>query len=91
MDKPGDIFGRYVRYPFPSTFILYSIYPLPLFQFAMGHQPARLDADLLFRSRLKNLEANTPAEDKPCESYTPVETWPSSGVVEFDDVTVAYK
>ncbi|KAH8757146.1 P-loop containing nucleoside triphosphate hydrolase protein, partial [Hyaloscypha sp. PMI_1271] len=41
-------------------------------------------------SRLKFLEANTPTEDKPCESYTPVETWPSSGVVEFDDVTVAY-
>ncbi|KAH6645218.1 P-loop containing nucleoside triphosphate hydrolase protein [Truncatella angustata] len=41
-------------------------------------------------SRLKSLEAEMPKEDKPYEDYIPVETWPSSGVVEFDDVTVAY-
>ncbi|KAI0133901.1 ABC transporter [Xylariales sp. AK1849] len=42
-------------------------------------------------SRLKNLEAKTPREDKPCESYSPVDTWPSHGIVECEDVTVAYK
>ncbi|KAH8903310.1 ABC transporter [Coniochaeta sp. PMI_546] len=41
-------------------------------------------------SRLKNLEADTPKEDRPCESYNPVDTWPSSGVVDIQDVTVAY-
>ncbi|OIW26584.1 ABC transporter [Coniochaeta ligniaria NRRL 30616] len=41
-------------------------------------------------SRLKNLEADTPKEDKPSETYNPVETWPSSGVVNIEDVTVAY-
>ncbi|KAK1995506.1 P-loop containing nucleoside triphosphate hydrolase protein [Colletotrichum falcatum] len=41
-------------------------------------------------SRLRNLEAETPQEDKPCEDYVPKVTWPSSGHVEFDEVTVAY-
>jgi ATP-binding cassette, subfamily C (CFTR/MRP), member 1 len=40
---------------------------------------------------LKSLEVETPKEDKPSEDYIPVGTWPSSGVVEFDEVTVAYK
>ena len=42
-------------------------------------------------SRLKSLEAETPKEDKPYEDFIPAETWPSTGVVEFDDITVAYK
>ncbi|KAK2028383.1 ABC transporter [Colletotrichum zoysiae] len=44
-------------------------------------------------SRLKNLEANTPREDEPRESYmySSVDAWPSSGIVECDDITVAYK
>ncbi|EFQ31083.1 ABC transporter [Colletotrichum graminicola] len=42
-------------------------------------------------SRLKDLEAKTPREDKPCESYSPVDAWPSSGIVECDDISVAYK
>ncbi|KAK2051438.1 P-loop containing nucleoside triphosphate hydrolase protein, partial [Colletotrichum caudatum] len=41
-------------------------------------------------SRLKTLEAETPKEDKPYEDYVPVETWPSSGRVDFERVTVAY-
>ncbi|KAL7811124.1 P-loop containing nucleoside triphosphate hydrolase protein [Trichoderma gracile] len=41
-------------------------------------------------ARLKNLEAETPKEDKPGENYVPVDTWPSSGEVELDNVTVAY-
>ncbi|KAK2035131.1 P-loop containing nucleoside triphosphate hydrolase protein [Colletotrichum zoysiae] len=40
--------------------------------------------------RLKSLEAETPKEDKPSEDYVPKETWPSSGSIEFDGVTVAY-
>ncbi|KAK2053375.1 ABC transporter [Colletotrichum caudatum] len=42
-------------------------------------------------SRLRGLEAKTPREDKPCESYSPVDAWPSSGIVECEDITVAYK
>ncbi|KAB5542688.1 ABC transporter [Coniochaeta sp. 2T2.1] len=42
-------------------------------------------------SRLKNLEAETPKEDKPTESYNPVETWPHPGAVDIEDVAVAYK
>ncbi|OTA04131.1 MRP-type ABC transporter [Trichoderma parareesei] len=41
-------------------------------------------------ARLKNLEAETPKEDKPGENYVPVDTWPSLGEVELDNVTVAY-
>lgn len=41
-------------------------------------------------SRLKHLEAETPKEEKPGEDYVPAETWPSSGAVEIDNVTVAY-
>ncbi|GAB1312726.1 ATP-dependent bile acid permease [Madurella fahalii] len=41
-------------------------------------------------SRLKSLEANTPKEDKPYEDYVPADPWPSSGALEFEDVTVAY-
>lgn len=41
-------------------------------------------------SRLKHLEAETPKEDKSGEDYIPAETWPSSGAVEIDNVTVAY-
>ncbi|KAL7815012.1 P-loop containing nucleoside triphosphate hydrolase protein [Trichoderma aethiopicum] len=41
-------------------------------------------------ARLKNLEAETPKEDKPGENYVPVDTWPSQGEVELDNVTVAY-
>ncbi|KPM40571.1 hypothetical protein AK830_g5983 [Neonectria ditissima] len=41
-------------------------------------------------SRLKTLEADTPKEDNPSEDYVPEEAWPSSGLVEFDNVTVAY-
>jgi hypothetical protein len=40
---------------------------------------------------LKNLEAETPKEDKPGENYVPVDTWPSMGEIELDNVTVAYK
>ncbi|KAB5518710.1 ABC transporter [Coniochaeta sp. 2T2.1] len=42
-------------------------------------------------SRLKNLEAETPKEEKPTENYNPVNTWPSSGTVDIEDVAVAYK
>ncbi|EGR53020.1 uncharacterized protein TRIREDRAFT_54954 [Trichoderma reesei QM6a] len=42
-------------------------------------------------ARLKNLEAETPKEDKPGENYVPVDTWPSMGEIELDNVTVAYK
>ncbi|KAK2041784.1 P-loop containing nucleoside triphosphate hydrolase protein [Colletotrichum somersetense] len=41
-------------------------------------------------SRLKSLEAETQKEDKPSEDYIPKETWPSSGSIELDGVTVAY-
>ncbi|KDN60706.1 hypothetical protein CSUB01_04114 [Colletotrichum sublineola] len=41
-------------------------------------------------SRLRSLETDTPQEDKPCEDYVPEGTWPSSGHVEFNRVTVAY-
>ncbi|KAJ5013713.1 ABC transporter atnG [Colletotrichum sp. SAR 10_99] len=41
-------------------------------------------------SRLKNLEEQTPKEDKPGEDYIPKLPWPSAGVVEINDVTVAY-
>ncbi|PTB62192.1 P-loop containing nucleoside triphosphate hydrolase protein [Trichoderma citrinoviride] len=41
-------------------------------------------------ARLKNLEAETPKEDKPGENYVPVDTWPSLGEVELDNATVAY-
>lgn len=40
--------------------------------------------------RLKNLVLGTPTESKSSENYVPPETWPSSGAVELDDVTVAY-
>ncbi|TDZ49871.1 ABC transporter gloK [Colletotrichum trifolii] len=42
-------------------------------------------------SRLKNLEAETPREDKVGEAYVPDEIWPSAGEVELDSVTGAYK
>ncbi|KAK0640764.1 P-loop containing nucleoside triphosphate hydrolase protein [Cercophora newfieldiana] len=42
-------------------------------------------------SRLKSLETKTPREDKPDENHTPTGPWPSSGALEFDNVTVAYK
>ncbi|KAI8295000.1 Baeyer-Villiger monooxygenase [Colletotrichum sp. SAR11_240] len=42
------------------------------------------------RARLKNLEEQTPKEDKPGEDYVPKLPWPSAGVVEINDVTVAY-
>ncbi|TDZ30378.1 ABC transporter atnG [Colletotrichum spinosum] len=42
-------------------------------------------------SRLKNLEAETPREDKVGEAYVPDEIWPSAGEVELDSVTAAYK
>ncbi|TDZ21488.1 ABC transporter atnG [Colletotrichum orbiculare MAFF 240422] len=42
-------------------------------------------------SRLKNLEAETPKEDKVGEAYVPDEIWPSAGEVELDSVTAAYK
>ncbi|OKL64131.1 hypothetical protein UA08_00082 [Talaromyces atroroseus] len=42
-------------------------------------------------SRLKNLEANTPTEHEPHENNMAVDnSWPSSGLVEFDNVTVEY-
>ncbi|KAK4444468.1 ATP-binding cassette-containing protein [Podospora aff. communis PSN243] len=41
-------------------------------------------------SRLKSLEASVPKEDKPQEDHIPDSSWPYSGAVEFDDVTVAY-
>ncbi|KAK0620994.1 P-loop containing nucleoside triphosphate hydrolase protein [Immersiella caudata] len=41
-------------------------------------------------SRLKSLEASAPKEDKPCEDHIPVDPWPSSGTLQFQDVTVAY-
>ncbi|OKL58645.1 hypothetical protein UA08_06138 [Talaromyces atroroseus] len=41
-------------------------------------------------SRLKNLEADTPTEELPSESYIPVNTWPSSGVLEVENITVEY-
>ncbi|TEA20925.1 ABC transporter atnG [Colletotrichum sidae] len=42
-------------------------------------------------SRLKNLETETPREDKVGEDYVPDEIWPSAGEVELDSVTAAYK
>jgi hypothetical protein len=50
-----------------------------------------LNTDCLSRSRLKSLEADTPAEDQPDEDFIPVNTWPSAGAVEITDVTVKYK
>ncbi|KAI8157757.1 ABC transporter atnG [Colletotrichum sp. SAR 10_70] len=41
-------------------------------------------------SRLKNLEEETPKEDKRGEDYVPKLPWPSAGVVEINDMTVAY-
>ncbi|KAK1986922.1 P-loop containing nucleoside triphosphate hydrolase protein [Colletotrichum cereale] len=41
-------------------------------------------------SRLKKLETETPNEDDLSETYIPVETWPSSGNIEIDKVTVGY-
>ncbi|KAF6805035.1 hypothetical protein CMUS01_14711 [Colletotrichum musicola] len=41
-------------------------------------------------SRLRHLEANTPKEDKMNENYIPSGVWPSSGVVEIDNITVEY-
>ncbi|CCF34829.1 hypothetical protein CH063_01208 [Colletotrichum higginsianum] len=41
-------------------------------------------------SRLKTLEADTPKEGSPFEDYVPAGAWPSSGLVELDNVTVSY-
>ncbi|TQN66876.1 ABC transporter atnG, partial [Colletotrichum shisoi] len=41
-------------------------------------------------SRLKALEADTPKEGSPFEDYVPAGAWPSSGLVELDNVTVSY-
>ncbi|KAF4922595.1 ABC transporter atnG [Colletotrichum viniferum] len=49
-----------------------------------------LEVSLGAISRLKNLEEQTPKEDKPGEDYVPELSWPSAGVVEINDVTVAY-
>ncbi|KAF4853365.1 ABC transporter atnG [Colletotrichum siamense] len=49
-----------------------------------------LEVSLGAISRLKNLEEQTPKEDKPGEDYIPKLPWPSAGVVEINDVTVAY-
>ncbi|KAF4811049.1 ABC transporter atnG [Colletotrichum siamense] len=49
-----------------------------------------LEVSLGAISRLKNLEEETPKEDKPGEDYVPKLPWPSAGVVEINDMTVAY-
>ncbi|KAH9238350.1 hypothetical protein K456DRAFT_1746473 [Colletotrichum gloeosporioides 23] len=49
-----------------------------------------LEVSLGAISRLKNLEEQTPKEDKPGEDYVPELSWPSAGVVEINNVTVAY-
>jgi len=41
-------------------------------------------------ARLKSLESETPKDEKLWETLEPVESWPSSGAVEFEHVTVAY-
>jgi len=52
---------------------------------------ATLEISLGAIARIKSLEIETPKEDKPSEVMEPVETWPSSGEVDFQNVTVAYK
>lgn len=42
-------------------------------------------------ARIKSLENDTPKEAKPWETDEPGEFWPSSGAVEIENVTVAYK
>ncbi|KAF4874091.1 ABC transporter atnG [Colletotrichum siamense] len=49
-----------------------------------------LEVSLGAISRLKNLEEETPKEDKPGEDYVPKLPWPSAGVVEINGMTVAY-
>ncbi|KAF3807888.1 ABC transporter FUM19 [Colletotrichum gloeosporioides] len=49
-----------------------------------------LEVSLGAISRLKNLAEQTPKEDKPGEDYVPKLPWPSDGVVEINNMTVAY-
>ncbi|KAK2778498.1 ATP-binding cassette [Colletotrichum kahawae] len=49
-----------------------------------------LEVSLGAISRLKKLEAETPREHEPGDDFDPKLPWPSAGVVEIDDVTVAY-
>lgn len=52
---------------------------------------ANLEISLGAISRIKSLEIETPKEDKPWENMEPEASWPSSGVVDFENLTVAYK
>ncbi|KFY06537.1 hypothetical protein V492_07977 [Pseudogymnoascus sp. VKM F-4246] len=42
-------------------------------------------------ARLKSTVSDTPKEDKPWETLHPQESWPSSGAIELNDVSVSYK
>ncbi len=42
-------------------------------------------------ARIKNFERNTPVEHTPLEIYTPPESWPTKGEVEFNNVVASYK
>jgi len=50
-----------------------------------------LETSLGAIARLKDFEAETEVEDKPCENITPPEHWPSRGLLEIEAVTVEYK
>ncbi|KAI1107946.1 ABC transporter [Jackrogersella minutella] len=41
-------------------------------------------------ARIKSLEDEVSPEDQPSETSVPPETWPSSGTIEFRDLTAAY-
>ncbi|KAI2473576.1 ABC transporter [Annulohypoxylon bovei var. microspora] len=41
-------------------------------------------------ARIKGLEDEVSPEDQPSETIVPPETWPSSGAIEFRDLTAAY-
>ncbi|KAI9742905.1 MAG: hypothetical protein M1818_003634 [Claussenomyces sp. TS43310] len=51
---------------------------------------ATLEISLGAIARIKSLQNETPKEDKPLENVEPVGSWPSSGALDIQNVTVAY-
>jgi ATP-binding cassette subfamily C (CFTR/MRP) protein 1 len=52
---------------------------------------ATLEISLGAIARIKSLQTETPKEDKPSEIVLPAESWPASGAVAIQNLTVAYK
>ena len=50
-----------------------------------------LETSLGAIARLKDFEAETEFEDKPCEIIAPPADWPSRGLLEIEAISVEYK